>query len=301
MPRFLSVCLNPTFQRTVSLSRLDKGEVNRAVESRLDVSGKGINVCRVLQQLGASAKQLTHLGPGKEEFLRLCNLDKLNIVDIESDSPIRTCITLLDNGENSTTEVVEPTKAVHSSTAEAVHRIFSRELADTDWIIISGSKAPGYPENLFADFCREASEAGIPVLADYRGGELLASLPYHPALVKINLVEFATTFLPNHTVSETDDSSALPDVKEKLQELSLNGTNYVITRGARDILLAENGVVENVTPPSVTPVNTVGSGDSVSAGMAFALSSGALLKEAAVEGARCGAANAILLKPGSIY
>jgi len=301
MPRFLSVCLNPTFQRTIRLEQLDHGEVNRASEARLDVSGKGVNVSRVLQQLGASVKHLTHTGPGKEEFLRLCETEQLEITGPESDSPIRTCITILDSGKNSTTEIIEPTKSVDTDTVKAVRLAFTREIADSDWIILSGSKAPGYPDTLFADFCREASEKMIPVLIDYRGDELIASLPFHPSVVKINLVEFTRTFLSDLKVSEADDTSALPQVKKKLTELSLEGINYVITRGAREIILAEKGSIDTVTPPRVTPVNTIGSGDAVAAGIAFSLSKGTSLKEAVIEGTRCGSANAKLLKPGSIY
>jgi 1-phosphofructokinase/tagatose 6-phosphate kinase len=301
MTRFLSVCLNPTFQRTVLLNRLEKAEVNRASYARLDASGKGVNVSRVLQQLGAEVKHLTHLGPGKEEFLKLCRLDNLEIIGIDSPSPIRTCITLLDREERSTTEVIEPTENVNADTVDAVRRAFTRELISTDWVILSGSKAPGYPENLFADFCREAQDAGIPVLADYRGEELLASLPFRPAVVKINLVEFAATFLPDLKVSEADDTSALPDVEKKLQELSGKGSAYVLTRGAREILLADNGILDRVSPPGISPVNTIGSGDSVAAGTAFTLAGGTGLKEAVIEGARYGAANAELLKPGSIF
>ena len=299
-PRFLAVCLNPTFQRTISLPRMDKGEVNRARLARLDASGKGINVSRVLRQLGAPVRHLTHLGPGKDEFLRLCSEDNLQISWVDSLSPIRTCITLLDESENSTTEVIEPTEPVDEGTVAAVIDVFKRELEKADWVVLSGSKAPGYPPNLFAEFCRSARDVGKPVVADYRGEELLASLPFEPVLVKINLVEFASTFLPNLTVSETDDSSALPAVKEKLAELSVRGSNFVLTRGARAILCAGNGTIEAVDPPHIVPVNTIGSGDSVAAGMAFALSNGAPLREAVIQGGRCGAQNAVVLKPGSL-
>jgi fructose-1-phosphate kinase PfkB-like protein len=55
-----------------------------------------------------------------------------------------------------------------------------------------------------------------------------------------------------------------------------------------------------VEPPDIVPVNTIGSGDSVAAGMAFALSKDATLRGAVIEGARCGALNAVVLKPGSL-
>ena len=204
MNRILAVCLNPTFQRTVSLEKLEKGEVNRAVEARLDASGKGVNVARVLNQLGSASVQITHLGPGREEFLKLCMADGLDVSWVDSPSPIRTCITLLDGTERSTTEIIEPTLPVDDGTVRELRGIYTRELKKADWVVLSGSKAPGYPEHLYAEFCAEAREARIPVLADYRGEELIASLPWRPTVIKTNLVEFASTFLPHLEVSEAD-------------------------------------------------------------------------------------------------
>mgnify|MGYP000794078546 CR=1 FL=1 len=37
------VCLNPSFDRTVSLCSFTAGDVNRVLSARQDVGGKGIN------------------------------------------------------------------------------------------------------------------------------------------------------------------------------------------------------------------------------------------------------------------
>ena len=301
MPKFLAVCLNPTNQRTIRLKDFEKGEVNRAAAARTDASGKGVNVGRVLVQLGDNVRHLTHLGPGRSEFLRLCAEDNLNVVWTESSSQIRTCITLLDSADNSTTEIVEPSEPVDAVCVADIGKKFAEQLHWTDWVILSGTKTPGYPPRLFADFCAAAAAAGKPTAADYRGEELKASLAHHPALVKINLVEFCLTFLAHLTVSEADDTAALPEVKTKLAELSSDGIDYVITRGAREILCAHRGDLSSVSPPKITPMNTIGSGDAATAGIVHALAAGADLKAAVEEGARCGAANAELLKPGTIF
>ncbi len=300
MSRILAVCLNPTFQRTVLLPGLDKGEVNRAENVRVDAAGKGIHVARVINQLGGDSVHLTHLGPGKDEFLGLCEADDLSIVWRESSSRIRTCITLLDRQEHSTTEIIEPTNPVEASTVSSIINAFKEELQGVEMVVLSGSKAPGYPVDLFADFCGIAAKEGVPILADYRGDELVGSLIHNPAVVKINLVEFCATFLKDIEVSEADDSAALSAVEAKLRELSSGPTDWVITRGAREIYCASRGEISTVTPETIVPVNTVGSGDSLAGGMAFALVSGASLVDAVTEGARCGGLNALQLKPGSI-
>ena len=96
------------------------------------------------------------------------------------------------------------------------------------------------------------------------------------------------------------DTSALPEVRDKLEKLSADGIDYVLTRGAREIICAHSGEVSTQSPDAIIPVNTIGSGDSVAAGMAHALAGGASLEEAVREGIRCGALNAMRLKPGSI-
>ena len=39
-----TICLNPCFDKTVSVERLQPGQVNRIREARVDLGGKGINV-----------------------------------------------------------------------------------------------------------------------------------------------------------------------------------------------------------------------------------------------------------------
>jgi len=297
---FLSVNLNPTFQKTISLKSLKRGEVNRATGLRFDITGKGINTTRVLCQLGARVVHLTHLGHGRNLLLGMCEKEGLDIVWADSESPIRTCITLLDDETGSSTEIVEPTREVEESTVAEIRGLFSRELERADWIILSGSKAPGYPSELFAEFCFLAEKEGAKTVVDYRGNELLASLEARITVVKINLVEFVDTFLPKLPASEKADSDALDAVEEEICRLSSNGPSYVITRGGRDVLYASNGLLGRVTPPPIRVLNTIGSGDAFCAGLTYSLARGFTLEESVREGARCGSLNAGLLRPGTL-
>jgi tagatose 6-phosphate kinase len=48
-----------------------------------------------------------------------------------------------------------------------------------------------------------------------------------------------------------------------------------------------------IVPPKIEAVNAVGSGDAVTAGIAFELSRGAAMREAVITGMACGTANAL--------
>ena len=50
----VTVTLNPAIDQTLILDHLTLGEANHVVESRTDPGGKGINVSRVLRELGGS-------------------------------------------------------------------------------------------------------------------------------------------------------------------------------------------------------------------------------------------------------
>jgi 1-phosphofructokinase/tagatose 6-phosphate kinase len=101
---FLSVCMNPTLQKTLCFSGIIPDKVNRTANYRLDASGKGINVTRVLSQLGKKAIHLTQLGGElRALFLSLCEKDDLDICWVESGSAVRFCTTLIaDNEEDRT-------------------------------------------------------------------------------------------------------------------------------------------------------------------------------------------------------
>jgi len=52
------LCLNPTLQRTLVFSTVTPGQVNRTSGNYEHASGKGLNVTRILRELGHDVSQL---------------------------------------------------------------------------------------------------------------------------------------------------------------------------------------------------------------------------------------------------
>ena len=199
---------------------------------------------------------------------------------------------MLHGDTGQTTEIIEPSGAVDEGTAERIQKVFEREIGDADWLIISGTRTPGYPDALYVDFVETA--------ADFHGEELRRGMERGLNAVKINLVEFTRTFLPGVKASEGEDSGVVEKVKGKMRELSSGGCDIVVTRGTREVLFARGGEAAVCAPPRVKAVNTIGSGDAFTAGFVFSPVNGSGISEAADVGTRCGAMNAALLRPGSI-
>jgi 1-phosphofructokinase/tagatose 6-phosphate kinase len=303
---YLSVCMNPTLQKTLVFSSLIPDRVNRTAEHRLDASGKGINVSRVLTQLGETCVHLTQLGGVfRELFLELCGQDNVKIQWVESGSPIRFCYTLINKGEGSVTELVEEAGSVGEGTGERLLAAYERLLSGVSSVIISGSMAAGFSGALAGEMVRIAKSRSVSVILDIRGRDLLQSLPWGPDIIKPNLYEFASTFAPD-LVERNEIAGEKENVKDRIRTVwgelyAQYRSRLVLTRGPHTVWYSENGELEEYSfEADAKPLNTVGSGDAFTAGLAAALGRGASLREAVAEGCRCGKLNAALLRPGVI-
>ncbi len=303
-PRFLTICLNPVLQRTLVLPRLLENEVNRSGEYYLDASGKGLNVTRVLAQLGERAVHLTQAGGrNRDLFLSLAERDGLEVRWVESGSEIRFCYTLLSREARTSTEVVEEAEPVAPGTEDAILLAFRELLPRHDAVIFSGTKAAGFSERLFPSMVQEAKRLGLAVILDVRSGDLVNSLPHRPDAIKPNFTEFISTFFPGEEIGEHEEDAGLTErVRRKMREIAGEyGCAVVLSRGRRGTLFtAGGGEVEEEPVEPVEPVNTTGSGDAFTAGLASVLLRGGNLREAVRRGHDCGRRNATLLRPGVI-
>ncbi|AEJ19170.1 1-phosphofructokinase family hexose kinase [Gracilinema caldarium] len=314
-PHFLSVCLNPTLQKTLLFSSWQRDQVNRTGCHRLDASGKGVNVTRVLTQLGKSVLHLTQLGGNfRDLFINLCEKDDLSLVWVESSSEIRFCYTLIDRNDNSMTELVEESEPVHPGTEQALRELFDREsqkIARTSvkqpTLIISGTKAAGFSDAMIPHMVSRAKELGFRIILDIKGKDLQNSLVYGPDIIKPNLLEFCTTYLPEIDeskiqVDESYQRIVQHEVVSQAQSLVRQfGSSIIITRGPLPVWVIEGTAFYDVPLKSVVPINATGSGDAFTAGLAAALDDQCSLVDAVTEGIRCGSLNAGLLKPGVIH
>ena len=300
--RFLVVCLNPTLQNTYIIDSLRAGQVNRVIDHRLDASGKGVNVTRVLTQLGEDAVHLTQGGGRHLELFRtLCEADRVALEVVEGDVEIRHCHTLLGQADRTMTEIVEPGQVVPDGMETKLINTYRTLLGDAHTVVITGSKAPGFTDTLYPAMVGEARRAGVRTILDIRGDELVAALLERPTLVKINLSEFSQTFRGVEMPEET----AMADVPAELLRLITtvsceSGAEMVVSNGRRPLLYADGNTLETVEPRRVEPVNAIGSGDALTAGIAAGLYRGTSLPEAIELGLDCAAKNLARLKPGSI-
>jgi len=305
---FLTVCLNPTLQKTLRFPAIFPGTVNRTGVHRLDASGKGINVTRVLTQLEKKAVHLTQLGGVMRPlFLSLCEQDGLSVQWVESESQIRFCYTLLSGTEGAVTELIEESEPVRAGTEGRLLEKFDEIIthtADLNWLIISGTKAAGFSDAVIPAMTHRAKEKGLKVILDIKGKDLAESLKYQPDIVKPNLFEFAADFAPE--LIKDNELITIDDLaKERIKSAMLDMARtyqcrIILTNGSRNIMAADANEFFEVEIQPVKAVNSTGCGDAFTAGLAAALGDKADFRVAISEGCKCGALNAAFVKPGVV-
>ena len=311
----ISICLSPGLQRSVIIDTLIPGEVNRLQSVVVDVAGKGVNVCRVLQRLGVDALCLAQGGSNSDEVLALAGAEGLDLRLIASTGALRTCTSIIERSR--VTELVEPSASVDDGCVAALSKAVHALLPSASALVIAGSMAPGYPPGYQAQLAGLARDAAVPVVVDLQGPALIDVLAMRPALVKINLAEFVATFLADRFHGgEQSGMLAQPVVAAELMAAIADvsrqhAASFVLTRGANSIVLACGGQLRIVAVPPLAAsevVSPIGSGDSFLAGMlAHLLAAGVAktqgltldaLEDATALATACAQANARTARPG---
>lgn len=281
----LTVGLSPAFERVLVFDDFTPGVVNRAKENYLFASGKAVNVSRVLKMLRRDSTNITYLPDENAPlFLSLAEKEGITIKSIPASTVMRTCTTVIDRKRRQSTELVEECGKVEELLSDRILDLFRSEAPHHSALVISGKKAPGFKDNLIPQMVKEAGERGLMTILDIRGSDLLRSLEYSPSLIKPNLSEFCDTFGLEYRGD--DDETIKEDIERMMREIYRKyGTMTLVTRGSSSILSFDGSLFIETDVEKIDAVNTIGCGDTLTAGMTHMLMEGKSLKEAAEYGA----------------
>lgn len=290
----LCLGITPCLQRTLRFRRLCTGEVNRATQIIETASGKATNVARVIRALGGTSQLLSPLGGDTgRKFEALLKSDGILLTPILSHNTTRICQTLLDDVTGNATELVEEASPVDPEETLILHQQLNIGLAQTHWLVISGSPPPGNAPTLYRDVMQQAQRFEVRVLLDTQKQPLLEALPASPWLVKLNQQELAVTLGRDiRTPNEMKDAA--------LVLVERGARHVVVTQGSHTVWWVSRKRIQQFSPPKIEVVNPIGSGDAMLAGIAVGVARGDSLEASIRLGIAAGAANARTLTSGVV-
>ena len=247
------------------LEQLNIDTVNRLSKVSKTAGGKGLNVSRVLAQLGAPITATGVIGGHYGNYLTE-QLDKDDIHHNFSKiaGETRSCIAILHEGQQ--TEILESGPQVSKEEQANYIANFEKILSDANYVTISGSLPKGIHHDFYSVLTEKATLANARVLLDTSGATLKRSIEsdYKPFLIKPNETEIAD-LIGKEIKSE-------PTLVEALEDEKFDGIEWiVVTLGADGALVKNKNNYYRVEIPTIDIKNPVGSGDSTIAGLAYAL------------------------------
>ncbi|MER2041302.1 hexose kinase [Desemzia incerta] len=293
----LTVTMNPSVDISYPLETLTVDSVNRVKTVSKTAGGKGLNVTRVINELGGKVTATGVLGGHLGRFI-MEQLDHANIphqfYSIMEET--RNSIALLhDKGQQ--TEILEAGPTITKQEAAGFLVEFEQLLSTAEWLTISGSLPKGLGSGFYSHLIRSANEKKIPSLLDTSGAALKAALEseHKPTLIKPNLSEI------NELLGIELDSDQPNDVKAALSDSLFQGVEWiVVTLGGEGAIVKKGNQFYKALIPKVEVVNPVGSGDATIAGLAYAFSQGSSTEEIIKTGMTTGILNALESTTGHI-
>jgi 1-phosphofructokinase len=287
----ITVTLNPAIDQTLVLERLALGDTNRVRDSRIDPGGKGINVSRVLRELGRESLA-AGLAPGSlGRFIEHSLLDQGILCDfVHTRGQTRTNLTVVDEAAHETTLLSYRGPETDPRHVQTLETRLRRYLSDGDWLVMAGSIPPPIEPQEYARLIDLGRQRGAHTVLDADAEALAVGLTGRPELAKANHHE-AERLLGKSLAND----DALLRAAQEMREAG--AATVVITAGARGaVAVGEDGAWWAWPPPTVV-VSAVGAGDALLAGLLLKLEEDAGMEEALRWGTAAGAA--ACLSPGT--
>lgn len=287
------ITFNPSIDRLYKIDKFEVGSVQRANFVNPTAGGKGLNVAKVLNKLGADINCIGFLGGFNGDYIR-SQLEKASITNnfTQVKEETRICLNIIDSNGIST-EVLENGPVIDKEEILNFEKVLSECLKNTKVLVASGSLAKGLPKDYYFKIGQLCKEKNIKYILDTSGESLKLGLKSKPYLIKPNIEELKAI--------SGKELSSLDEIVNISKEILLKDVKNVCVSLGKDgmIFINENNIY-NVEIPKIKALNTVGSGDSSIAGFALGISKGYEIKDTLKLANACGISNAMHLSTGDI-
>ncbi len=290
MSRILTITTSPCIDRYTTVPVMRPGSKMACSPNQLYPGGGGINVARVLQRLGADVLALYPAGGFTgEHFNRLLQHEQVPAMVVPVSRELRENFIVMDEQSGLQYRFGMPGTELAETEWKAMLTAIEN-LEDVEWIVASGSLAPGVPPDFFARVARIAKRKNAKMVLDTSHEALRLALQEGVYLVKPNLRELS--FLAGNQLLAADTiwKEGLRLVQQGMAEV------VVISMGEKGAWLIDKAGRKLITPPLLEAHSTVGAGDSMVAGLTLLLAQNESLEHAVAFGVACG--SAATLRPG---
>jgi 6-phosphofructokinase 2 len=292
MTGILTFTPNPAIDVSTSVKQIIPTHKLRCSAARRDPGGGGINVARVIRRFGGEVTAVYPRGGITGQLLsRLVEREHIASKTSEIAEETRQDFSVHEETSGQQFRFVLPGPALAEPEWRACLDTLGAFANRADFVVASGSLPPGVPLDFYARACRIAKSANAKFVLDTSGPALNAALMDGVYLIKPNLRELSEVM-----GERIDDEAAWVRacaglVKGRRAEI------VALTLGHRGALLVDRDRVLRAEPLPITPLSSVGAGDSFLGAMVWSLAAGFDVEYAFRLGVAAG--SSAVLNPGT--
>lgn len=289
----ITVTLNPSLDSFISVNDILIDDVNRVVRIQKEPGGKGINISKIIHEVGGETLATGliggHEGRQVEELLEKYDI-LTDFTQIEGATRTNIFVHNLKTNTQTRFDAAGPQVFPHELDRFMKRMVFLIE-SNPDMIIFAGTIPPGVAIFDYQTLIRAAHDSEIKTAIDADGEILKELIKEALYFIKPNVYE-AERLLGKKIKKEEEIVKAVRQILDEGVQIA------VISKGSEGIIGGNKEEIWEVKPPVVEATNSVGTGDAFIGGAILRLSLGNSLEESFKYGVACGTSAAMALHPG---
>ena len=268
--------------RVVLVEELAYDDVNHIKEDHRRPAGKGIDVSRVIKELGGESISLGFAGGYTGlELTDLLAAEGIAVDFTRIKNETRSSLTIFQRKKRTQTLLCTPQPVLDQSEIDAFCAK-TDEIPDGSSVVLSGNVPSGMRGSFFADLITNLKNRNIKVFFDSDREALKLGVAAGPYMIKPNIFEL-------NRLAQSK-AAELQEIKETIMPYQDNVEYIIVSLGARGAIGFSKEGNYYVKPPKVNVRDSSGAGDSLLGGVVSTMTQTGSFEEALKIGVACGTA-----------
>jgi len=269
----LTLTLNPAIDVSLATDRIVYDDRTFITQEAEHPGGKGINAAQVIHSYGGAAHAVAPYGGERgRRFARLLEAARIPTTLIPVQGETRRNYAITDS-QGLTIKLDQVGAELSPEELQRIEAAVLEKLPKAEWLMLTGSRPPGVPDDFYACMIKRARENNVQTLLDTTGEALPLGLAAGPTLAKPNRPE-AERLLDQPILSQAQSAIAAREIRK------MGADSVIVSLGSQGAVAAWKEGLLRAAPPTFQTGCPIGAGDVLAATCVWALCNGESFPEA---------------------
>lgn len=264
--KVVTLTINPALDKSAKIDELTPFDKLACYDITYHPGGGGVNISRVLHRLSVESHCLFPYG-GKtgEHLVELLKEAHVAVFATPIDVWTRENFAVFDTKSKLQYRFGMPTETFNESDLQRVEWLVNEQVQENDIFVISGSLPKGLPVDYYSKIIQKLTAKNVKVIVDTSGPVFKEVLRNNLFLIKPNQKELAVLAGKKYLNKEEQEAFALQLVADQKAKY------VVVSLGKEGAFMAHKNGIVYVSAPNISVKSTIGAGDSMVAGLLYAI------------------------------